>query len=230
MLNLVFVVRVPKFYVQNGERVPIPVNGHGEMKAQESQLPPDGHETPPPEGSYPHHHPHHHQVSQPQAQRQQWVAQEVKAVPPPAPDIQRKTLQHRPPSPILETIAAQTQGQRDKMRQDAKMMEMEDELRRRRQHLYDEQHSPTRSPITPHTLNHQRRSVSQERLDNTSSSTSKEVKGTRPVEKRVQWAVDSPKKSPSPTVTSYHPFIPLYQIKKGKFFPILLRVTRKIRK
>jgi hypothetical protein len=109
----------------------------------------------------------------------------------------------RSPSPVLEAIASQMHSQRDKLRKDAKMMEIEDELRRRREHMQNGHQSPVNG-IRPGPIMNGRplmaanRSVSSERLEVRPLNGN----GKPPVEKRVQWAIDSPKKSPSPTVSS----------------------------
>ncbi|OQV23477.1 Afadin [Hypsibius exemplaris] len=123
---------------------------------------------------------------------------------------------HRSPSPIQDAIATQMINQRDKFRKDAKMYEIEDELRRRREQLQNGHQSPVngiragapmmngRAPVM-----NGHASVSTERLDGRSVNGN----GKPPTEKRVQWAIDSPMKSSSPT-TSQHSSSPTGPIRK----------------
>lgn len=121
----------------------------------------------------------------------------------------------RVPSPVREIITNQMHTQRDKIRQDAKFFEMEDELRRRREHIQqvtNGERSPVNNyssyrpppPVVARPLVNGQRSQSVERIDRSAN-------GKPPTEKRVQWAIDSPKKSPSPTVQQRSP-VPNYAL------------------
>ena len=100
-------------------------------------------------------------------------------------------------------------SQSDKFRKDAKMIEMEDELRRRREQMQNGHQSPVngiRVTAGVSTINGARTGPSNGHASpSTERGDIRHVNGTHgngkpPTEKRVQWAIDSPKKSSSPSV------------------------------